>query len=190
MPCGFLFALCKTTCRVCYSSPPLAQIFAATRTAYPDGSAHAAHPGDSSKVAIVLHEAVGPDATLNILCNGQPGLAGPLVHWAILSDGKIASVANETDRANHIGLADFGLNNSNTIGITVTGVAFTNEAQTESLVRLVTDVAERWNIPTSKIYSHAEVAIPKGRKTDMRQQAPIVRQMVDAVRQRSGKASY
>ncbi len=167
------------------------RIIAHTGVPYPDGSTHAAHPGDTSKVAIVLHEAVGPDAMLDMLRNGRPDLPGPLVHWAIQSDGKIAFIANETDRANHVGRADFGLTNSNTIGITVTGAAFTNETQTENLVRLVIDVAERWKIPTSKIYSHAEVALPKGRKIDMAQQAPIIRQMVDAVRQvRSGKASH
>ena len=60
----------------------------------------------------------------------------------------------------------------------------TYERQVESLVRLVADVADRWQIPTDRIFSHAEVAIPAGRKQDMGQQAPAIREMVEAVRAR------
>jgi hypothetical protein len=134
-------------------------------------------------VGIILHYAYGPDSSVKIMRDGRSDLPGPMAHWAVLSDGRIELIADERRKANHVGRADRGLNNSNTIGIQTTGLtAFEDEQQVENLVRLVVDVADRWSIPTEMIVSHAEVAKPAGRKTDMDQQAPAVREMVDAVR--------
>ncbi len=152
---------------------------------YPNGVHPEAHFGDTLRRFIILHDAVGGDKAISILRNGMPSqslpLLGPLAHWAVQSNGAIVFIANETMKANHVGRADHGVSNKNAIGISVTGIgALNNQKQIESLVRLVADVADRWQIPTSNILSHAEVSM--GRKTDMRQQAPIVRQMVDSVR--------
>jgi len=131
--------------------------------------------------AIILHTASAPDSAVDLLKNGRAGLPGPLAHWAVLSDGTIVFIAEETRKANHAGWAIDPLTNSTTIGIDATGLpAFADTRQIENLVRLVADVADRWEIPTSKILSHAEAS--PGRKTDMQQQAPAVREMVEAVR--------
>jgi cytoskeletal protein RodZ len=135
--------------------------------------------------AIILHDAAGPDSSDTILQSGREDLPGPLAHWLVKSDGTIKSIAPETHRANHLGAARDGLTNSNTIGITVSGVpALVKEQQIENLVRLIVNVADRWEIPSDKIFSHAEMALPAGRRSDMAQQAPAIRQMVEAVRRR------
>lgn len=150
---------------------------------YPANAHPANHIGDTTRRAIILHDAFGGDGIIPVMRNGRSDLPGPLAHWAVLSDGKIAFIAEETIKANHVGIAINGLKNSNTIGIEVTGIAaLSNQRQIESLVRLVVDVANRWNIPTNMVFSHAEVALPRGRKSDMLQQAPVIRQMVDSVR--------
>jgi len=160
---------------------------------YPASAPHTTHVGDTTRRAIILHDAGGgKDSVLVAFLRkgrGTPDdmfyLPGPLAHWAVQSDGTVTFIADETSKANHVGRADRGLSNKNTIGIEVTGMAaFQNERQLEALVRLVADVADRWTIPTPLILSHAEVAVPHGRKSDMFQQAPAIRQMVDAVRKK------
>jgi N-acetyl-anhydromuramyl-L-alanine amidase AmpD len=152
---------------------------------YPPGSRPTAPLPDRKVVAIVLHDANGPDNTVSALREGLPAVPGPLAHWAVRADGSIVCIANENKRANHIGRAIEGLSNDNTIGITATGApAFQNDTQIENFVRLVADVADRWDVPTNLILSHAEVAVPAGRKNDMSQQAPVIRQMVEAVRRK------
>jgi hypothetical protein len=153
---------------------------------YPTDVQPVPHLGDARRKAIILHDAIAGDGSVALLrdgMSGQPGLPGPLAHWVVQSDGTIAFIADETEKANHVGNADRGLSNFNTIGISVTGLsALSDDRQTENLIRLVVDVANRWGIPTNNILSHAEVALPRGRKEDMRQQAPAIREMVDAVR--------
>jgi N-acetyl-anhydromuramyl-L-alanine amidase AmpD len=160
------------------------RIRAAPGVQYPSSARPVAHHGDTTRRAIILHDAYGgDDYSVETMRKGRDDLRGPLSHWAVKSDGTIAFIADETQKANHVGAADHGVSNFNSIGIQVTGIAdFENERQTESLVRLVADVADRWDIPTSMILSHAEVAVPHGRKVDMLQQAPIIRRMVDSVR--------
>jgi N-acetylmuramoyl-L-alanine amidase len=161
------------------------RILAAPGVPYPADARPTSHVGDESRKAIILHDAIAGDGSVAILRDGRPGLPGPLAHWAVQSDGKIAFIADETEKANHVGVADRGLSNSNTIGISVTGLtALSDDRQTENLVRLVVDVADRWGIPTSMILSHGEVALPKGRKIEMLQQAPAIRQMVESVRRK------
>jgi hypothetical protein len=138
---------------------------------------------DHPILAIILHTAGGPDSSVAILRAGRPDLSGPFAHWAVLSDGYIAFIADEHQLAKHLGQADKGLRNSNTIGVEATGMpAFSDALQVENLVRLVADVADRYEIPTNMIFSHAEVALPARRKSDMLQQAPAIREMVAAVR--------
>lgn len=141
----------------------------------PESKESSGHPVN----AIILHDAVGPDSSETILRNGRPGLPGPLTHWLVKSDGIVVKIAPETTRANHVGSAKDGLNNGNTIGIQVTGSpALKDPRQVEALVRLVMDISRRWELSPEQVLSHAEVAVPAGRKMDMLQQAPVVRAMV------------
>jgi len=166
-----------------YSASVVTRIRATPGVPYPPEQRPATHRGDTTRTAIILHDAVAGDNSIELMRTGRADLRGPLAHWAVQSDGAIAFIADETQRANHVGPADRGVRNTNAIGIEVTGIgALSDERQVESLVRLVADVADRWGIPTSMILSHAEVALPRGRKIDMAQQAPIIRQMVDSVR--------
>jgi hypothetical protein len=170
---------------ISYSEEIVKRIRQQPGVSYPPGTSIRQKSSDHTIVAIILHTADGPDSSLTIVRSGRPDLPGPLAHWAVLSDGSISSIADEIQRANHLGAADRGLTNGNTIGIMATGFpAFSDDRQVENLVRLVADVADRWEIPTAMIFSHAEVAVPLGRKDDMMQQAPAIRQMVDAVRKK------
>ena len=136
-----------------------------------------------SIAAIILHDSRASDDAIPTLQNGRADLRGPLAHWAVQSDGRIVEVADEGVRANHVGAAISGVNNTNTIGITLTGDRpLQNPAQLESLVRLVADRADALNVPTRLILSHGEAALPVGRNNELLQQAPVIRQMVDAVR--------
>ena len=176
-------AVQKAADSISYNQTIVERIRAKPGVSYPAGAVAEKHLADTTRKAIILHDAFGGDNIIGILRTGREGLPGPLAHWAVKSDGSIAYIANETVRALHVGRAARGISNSNSIGIEVTGTAaLKNEAQFESLIRLVADVADRWNIPTAMIFSHAEVSIPLGRKVDMKQQAPIVRQMVAEVR--------
>jgi hypothetical protein len=138
---------------------------------------------DADIRGIVLHYAYGPDSSVRFMREGRPDLPGPLAHWVVLSDGTIECIGKEGTRVSHVGRADRGLTHSNTVGVETTGSpTFANELQVENLVRLVADIAERWAVPTEMIVSHAEVALPAGRRADMLQQAPAIRKMVEAVR--------
>lgn len=132
--------------------------------------------------AIILHYTFGPDNS-NFLRKGFGNLKGPLSHWVVLSNGKIEFIAPENERVSHVGHADRDLSNANTIGIETSGkAAFTDPQQVENLVRLVLDVAERWQIPTDMILSHSEVALSAGRNTEMTQQATEIRKMIAEIR--------
>lgn len=174
---------------IAYSQNLVDKILGTPGVPYPE-SVSFPKSDDADVKAIVLHNAYGPDGSVRILREGRPPhLRGPLAHWAVLSDGTIEFIAKEGTRVSHVGRADRGLTNSNTIGIQTTGRSpFENELQIENLVRLVSDVADRWSVPTEMIVSHAEVALPAGTKRDMAQQAPEIRKMVEAVRKRKATA--
>ena len=168
---------------VVYSQETVDKIRRNSSVPYPSGVTVRPKPSDSVIVAIILHSTRAPDAAISFLRSGRLDLPGPGAHWAVLSDGSVAFVADEMQKVNHLGRAGRGLRNDNTIAIESIGMpAFSDARQVESLVRLVADVANRWGIPTNMIFSHAEVFIPSGRKNDMLQQAPAIRKMVDAVR--------
>ena len=168
---------------IVYSDEIVARIL--KRPGVPWGSHVPDHNPQGKIVAIILHTSSSPDNIVELLRNGRPGFPGPLAHWLVKSDGKVEFIVPETVTAMHVGRAINGLTNSNTIGVEASGIpAFANELQIENLVRLVADIADRWGVPTNMILSHAEVANPPGRKNDMLQQAPAVRQMVEAVRSR------
>jgi hypothetical protein len=165
---------------IVYSPEIVRRILTEPGVPYPDHAAPVRAANVQIK-GIVLHVARGPDASIEILRNGRTGLPGPLAHWAVMSDGRIEFIAPEGQRANHVGKVAGDLKNANTIGIQVTGESpFTDSRQLENLVRLVVDVADRWDVSTEAIVGHGELA--PGRKDDMLGQAPTIRQMVAAIR--------
>ena len=134
---------------------------------------------------IVVYDGFGSDVgSVRLMREGRANLPGPFSNWAVLSDGTIEFIAKEGMRVIHLGRADRGLKNSNTIAIVVTGLLpFENELQIENLVRLVVDIADRWSVPTEMIVGKGEVVIPASRRrATMVQQAPVIRKMVEAVR--------
>jgi hypothetical protein len=152
---------------------------------FPKGFTNRAPAPGQSKTAIILHNAFAPDrdGLVDMLRRGGPDLKLPLAHWLVRSDGRIQPIAPEGERAAHLGRAGNGLTNGNTIGVETAGSpAFADMRQVENLVRLVSDVAHRWSIPTERILGHGEVAVPAGSKPDMLQQAPAIRAMVAQVR--------
>jgi N-acetylmuramoyl-L-alanine amidase len=100
-------------------------------------------------------------------------LANPLrqvsAHYLIARDGKILQLGDERARAWHAGVSEWGSDtdlNSASIGIELdnNGHEPFPEAQISSLLRLLADIKERYDIPTANFLGHADIA--PGRKVD------------------------
>jgi len=90
-------------------------------------------------------------------------------HYLIGRDGRIIYLVDELKRAWHAGDSYWGGNrdlNSSSIGIELdnNGNEAFAEAQMESLIALLGDLAARWNIPPANVLGHGDVA--PGRKVD------------------------
>lgn len=94
------------------------------------------------------------------------------VHYTVSYDGEIVQLADENDRCFHCGKSmwgqDYALNNSS-IGIEVfyNGSAFTDK-QREATVWLIKDIMARNAIPAYRVLRHADIALPPGRRSDVR----------------------
>lgn len=166
-----------------YSQDIVDRVASQPQVPYPPDRRPAAVSIARKVVAIVIHDARGPDKGIEMMRTGTADIPGPLAHWAVQSNGALVFIADEGVKANHVGKAIDGLYNANTIGVQLTGQpALDKASQTEGLVRLLVDIADRWEIPNNLIFSHGEAATPAGRNNELLQQAPVIRRMVEAVR--------
>jgi len=106
------------------------------------------------------------DQALRTLVNPQQTVSA---HYLIARDGTIIQLVDERARAWHAGEAKWGPNtdiNSSSLGIELdnNGDEPFPEAQISALLRLLTDIEERYHIPGANVLGHADVA-PK-RKSD------------------------
>lgn len=112
--------------------------------------------GGESVVGIVLHNAMGPEATVEFLrSNNVQGS----YHWIVLPNGEIVPLVDEKEAAFQIGGSrKKGWTNKSTIGVAVAGDApLGQSAQAAALYRLLADICRRWNLPVSAILSHDAV---------------------------------
>ncbi|CAF1500180.1 unnamed protein product [Rotaria sp. Silwood1] len=137
------------------------------------------HGQMTSVKSIVVHHTAGPASgdmpSLNFIRDGSTSLRGPLSQLALGRTGTWYVVA--AGLCYHAGVVtDSSLySNANAIGIEAegTGVPSTNtghthwpEAQWQSYVRGVRALKNAFNVPTSRVKGHKEVASPLGRKID------------------------
>lgn len=104
-------------------------------------------------------------------CKPDPGVSA---HYTIDRDGSVYQHVDETEKAFHAGVSEMpdgrsGVNDFS-IGIELVnlndGIEPYPDEQMESLMCLVDDICTRQSI--SHVVSHAEIARPKGRKSDPR----------------------
>jgi len=96
--------------------------------------------------------------------------AGTSAHYVIGRTGKVVHMVNDYLRANHAGVGKWGKDtdlNSSSIGIEMDNNGLTDiwtDAQINSLIKLLTTLKKKYNIPTANFIGHADIA-PK-RKPD------------------------
>ncbi|WP_316738040.1 N-acetylmuramoyl-L-alanine amidase [Pedobacter aquatilis] len=96
--------------------------------------------------------------------------AGTSAHYVISRDGKVVHMVNDYLRANHAGISKWGKDtdlNSSSIGIELdnNGVGDVwQDAQINSLIKLLATLKKTYNIPTANFIGHADIA--PGRKND------------------------
>lgn len=107
-------------------------------------------------VGIVVHNAFGPEGTVDYL---QKGPRPASYHWIVLPSGKIEPLVEEKAAAFHIGGSrKLGWTNRTTIGVAVAGEApLSRPEQAAALYALLADICNRWKIPVSSILTHDAV---------------------------------
>ncbi|MGA7732083.1 MAG: N-acetylmuramoyl-L-alanine amidase [Chloroflexia bacterium] len=141
--------------------------------------------------AIVMHATAGTNSLAH-LCDPAPG-GHPerrvSAHDLITKTGKIYHLVDYSKRSFHAGLAHIppftGDANSLTIGIEIenlnNGEDPYPEAQLKAAVWLVQKLAEDFGIARPFVVTHAECALPFGRKTDPKPPAFNIGQFLDRV---------
>ncbi len=117
---------------------------------------------------VVIHH-TGSDSADRALRTLVDPLREVSAHYLIARDGTIFQLVDERARAWHVGESKWGPNadiNSSSLGIELdnNGDEPFPEAQISALLRLLTDIEERYHIPRENVLGHADVA-PK-RKID------------------------
>lgn len=96
--------------------------------------------------------------------------AGTSAHYVIGRDGKVVHMVNDYLRANHAGVSKWGKDtdlNSSSIGIELDNNGIGDvwqDAQINSLIKLLATLKKTYNIPTANFIGHADIA--PGRKND------------------------
>jgi len=96
--------------------------------------------------------------------------AGTSAHYVIGRDGKVVHMVNDYLRANHAGVSKWGKDtdlNSSSIGIELDNNGIGDvwqDAQINSLLKLLATLKKTYNIPTANFIGHADIA--PGRKND------------------------
>lgn len=154
------------------------------------------HGPMASVETIVCHhtatsdKAAGDYPTLRIVRDGRPGLPGPLAQLGLGRSGTIYVIA--AGRCWHAGataLARQG--NSRAIGIEAesSGARPIEGVQLAAYVSLVRVLAAHYRVPIAHVQSHGEVAVPRGRKTDIRNDMRAFRALVAAGKTSPGSSA-
>ncbi|MBI4293519.1 MAG: N-acetylmuramoyl-L-alanine amidase [Betaproteobacteria bacterium] len=117
---------------------------------------------------VIIHH-TGSDTADHALRTLVDPLREVSAHYLIARDGTIFQLVDERARAWHVGESKWGSNadiNSSSLGIELdnNGDEPFPDPQISALLRLLTDIGERYHIPRENVLGHADVA-PR-RKTD------------------------
>lgn len=122
---------------------------------------------------IVLHATV-----INTMAGTQRAFLDDRVrrvsaHYIIDRDGSTVQMVDERRVGWHAGVSELeGRTGVNEFSLGIELINLNDgrdpypEAQMQALVELVRDIRTRWNVPDSRIVSHAQIARPIGRKSD------------------------
>lgn len=130
-------------------------------------------PGNTKQFCIVHHTASSTQTTMQGIVNFFKKPDYVSVHYVVgrtEADG-ITQMVDENNVAFHAGVSEWGgvkdLNN-HSIGIEVLsdGQTFT-DWQIQATTELIRYIMVRNGIPASKVLRHADVAMPRGRKSDV-----------------------
>ncbi|CAN0009486.1 unnamed protein product, partial [Phaeothamnion confervicola] len=94
-------------------------------------------------------------------------------HYVVDRDGTVVQMVDERFTAWHAGVSELagrtGVNDFS-IGIEIVnlndGKDPYTDAQYDAVARIIRDLRSRWEIPDSRVTSHANIARPVGRKSD------------------------
>ena len=153
-----------------------------------DGWKTRGHGPMASVSSVMVHHtgtsdsSAGDIPTLRVLRDGYAGLKGPLSQLGLSRSGVVYVVA--AGRCWHAGpVAQWWQQNSNSIGIEAeaSGRGPIGGVQLAAYHRLVKALTEHYRIPNSRVISHGEAAVPRGRKTDILNNMTQFRRDVAAV---------
>ena len=120
---------------------------------------------------IVIHDtqAKTAESTISWFATKVSGVSS---HYLVDKDGTIYQFVDEDRSAWHAGQSHFmgeGNINNCSVGIELVDDDDTDkypEAQSFALIELCADLCFNYRIPLNRIWGHADIAIPKGRKKD------------------------
>lgn len=120
---------------------------------------------------IIVHDTASGNATLNSILRFFRLSKAVSVHYVVGKSGEIVNMVPEDKVAWHAGVSEYlGYKDLNrySIGIEVLsdGNSYTDE-QRVAVWELCRDIMARNAIPPFKVLRHADVAMPKGRKSDI-----------------------
>jgi N-acetyl-anhydromuramyl-L-alanine amidase AmpD len=121
---------------------------------------------------IVLHATVEPttEGTMALFLTPERKISA---HFVVGRDGRVVQMVRAEQRAWHAGasvLDGIGQVNDYSIGIEMVnsndGTDPYPQAQLEAVAGIIRLIRSRYDVPDSRIVSHADVALPPGRKSD------------------------
>lgn len=129
--------------------------------------------GHNDPKILVMHATVGSkDASLSRFRDRHESVSA---HYIIDRDGTVSRVVRPSDQAFHAGRSAWGGYtdiNDHSIGIELVnrndGLDPYPDAQYAAAVQLAKELVQQYHIPDVNLVTHAQVAVPKGRKTDPR----------------------
>jgi len=128
---------------------------------------------NTKRYIICHHTASSPKTTFQGIINFFNKKDEISIHFVVGSGGEVVQLADENDRCLHAGKSDWQgrttLNN-HSIGIEVLsdGQEF-SDVQIEATTWLIKDIMARNHLTPDKVLRHLDIAIPKGRKSDIGQ---------------------
>ena len=129
-------------------------------------------PEGSTVTCLVLHSTVEPttEGTIGIFLNPAKRVSA---HFVVGKDGRVVQMVPVEKRAWHAGISLLeGVRSVNdcSVGIEMVNLNDGKDPYTDMQVHAVAGILRflrsRYSIPDSRVVSHAQVALPQGRKSD------------------------
>jgi N-acetyl-anhydromuramyl-L-alanine amidase AmpD len=130
-------------------------------------------PADAKISAIILHHTASASDAKSIGKFFQNPEAKVSAHYTVDRTGYIVQSVDDSLKSWHAGKSQFnGVSDVNnfSIGIEICNLGDNKdpypEAQYDSLIKLVSYLSEKYDVPTSNITRHRDICVPAGRKSD------------------------